>query len=113
MSIIFYDHLITLGQVEKHLKALNLEKVEQEELWGIIDELIHKSVFQRILEILNEEFHHEFLEKFYSAPHHSDLLLFIKEYSNVDPEVEIKKVVQSLEDEIITELKQLLTGHGD
>jgi hypothetical protein len=62
MSKVFYDHLVSLDDVEKALKKRKLSVEEREELWKIIDEMVHHRVVGCILEHLPSEHHGDFVK---------------------------------------------------
>lgn len=94
MSKLFFDHLIVLDEVELEIKKTGVSKEEQEELWGIVDEIVHHKVFDAILSRLPREHHEEFLGMFHAAPHDEK---FIFEYLKV-------KIGDNIEDLLKQEL---------
>ena len=41
MSRIFYDNLVSLNEVERAIKEITDIKEETEELWGLVDDIVH------------------------------------------------------------------------
>jgi hypothetical protein len=106
MSKIFYDHLLVLNEVEGAIR-LNVSSLEEkEELWQIIDELIHHRVMAIILENLPREHHEEFLEKFTLAPYDQKLIVYLNDKSAKKIEDLIRKEAKKIESEIIKEIKK-------
>lgn len=104
MSKVFYDHLIVLEDLEEVIKTKAKTTEEREELWALVDELIHHRVVGCILDRLPPEHHHEFLDKFAKAPHDDGILGFLKERVE-DIEEAIVGVVKKLGEEIKEELR--------
>lgn len=74
MSKIFYDHLLDLEKLDKKIKEVASSQEEREEIWGLVDEIIHHRALGCILDRLSPEHHPEFLEMFHDHPHDEDLL---------------------------------------
>jgi hypothetical protein len=104
MSKIFYDHLIILEELEVHIKAKAQSPEEKEELWGIIDEIIHHRVMGRILDTLPDRFHEEFLTKYHEAPYSEDLTLYLNHRIEGDIEEEVRSEINLVTQEILSEL---------
>jgi len=109
MSKIFYDHLLVLDAISDYIKLKAQEPNEREELWRIVDELVHHRVMGCILDSLPREHHEEFLEKFTDAPFDEELIVYINGKSSKKIEDEIKKVIKELESEILKEIKKQKT----
>ncbi|OGM20318.1 hypothetical protein A2714_04705 [Candidatus Woesebacteria bacterium RIFCSPHIGHO2_01_FULL_38_9] len=105
MSHIFYDHLIILEEVEIEVKNIASSSEEREELWKLIDEIIHHRVLESIFDILPREHHEEFLTKFHEAPYHEELFNYLKEKTQQDVEKVLSEKIQALEKEILKEIK--------
>ena len=105
MSKIFYDHLLILEEVNLFIKRIAQTKEEKEELWGLVDEMIHHKVFDVILRNLPREHHGEFLEKFHKSPHDESLIDYLKEKIGQNVEELIKQEIGSLGEEILREIR--------
>ncbi|SRR5258708_4887285 len=106
MSKIFYDHLIILSEVEVLIKTSASSIDEKEELWKIVDEILHHRVMEVILDNLPREYHEEFLGKFVDRPYDDELIVYINEKAKKDIEKEIRKEAKSIESEILKEIKK-------
>ncbi len=106
MSIIFYDRLIILEGLDKKIKKLVSSNEEIQEIWTMVEELIHHRVLGCILDNLPDHHHPEFLEKFHKSPHDEKLLDFLKEKIDRDMEKVIKNEVKLLKKEILADLKK-------
>lgn len=104
MSKIFYDHLIILTHVETELKTTVETTEEREELWQIIDEIIHNRMLGFLLEKLPNDYHEEFLNAVYDEPYDTRHLDFLNEHIEGDIEEMIRSEVQLLEEELINEI---------
>lgn len=105
MSVIFYDRLIVLDNLDKKLKKLVSSNEELQELWSLIEEMIHHRVIGCVLDRLPEEKHTEFLSRFQERPHDERILDYVKENVQEDIEKIIKKEVKNLHKEILAEIK--------
>ena len=110
MSKIFYDNLIILEEVETEIKKAAETSEEKEELWHLVDEIIHHRVLGCILDKLPGEYHGEFLEKFHKTPHDESLIIFLKEKSGEDIEDLIRKEIENLNSELLREIKSIGKG---
>lgn len=105
MSKIFYDHLIVLEEVDRQIKDNVETSEEKEELWQVVDEIIHHRVLGCVLDHLPGEYHEEFLGKFHEAPHDESLLDYLNEKIKENIEELIKQEIGGLASEILKELK--------
>lgn len=105
MSRLYYDHLIEFEQLEQEIKAIVETLEEREELWHLIDEIIHHRVLGCVLNNLHLDYHEEFLCKFHQCPHDSILLEFLKEKVDEDIEQVIKHELENLNFELLEELR--------
>ena len=106
MSKVFYDHLIVFEEVDVLIKSSSSSREEKEELWSIVDEMVHHSVMNIILDSLPRKYHSEFLEKFTVRPFDDGLILYLNMRTNKDVEKEIKEKVKEIEASIIKDLKK-------
>jgi hypothetical protein len=74
MSKLFFDHLLELKQIDKKIKEVSKTPEEREELWRIVDEIIHHKIMGCVLDNLPIEHHHEFLEIFHGNPHSQKII---------------------------------------
>ena len=64
----------------KNWAAIAKTREEREELWLLVDEIIHHKAVGCVLEKLPSNNHQEFLEIFHKFPHDSDLIFgYLKE----------------------------------
>lgn len=92
---IFYDHLTVFEEITIELDKYKFDRQEREEIVRLVDENMHHRVLDVILTHLPKERHQDFLTKFHSAPHDSNLLTYLK------------KEVENIEDLIISEAKKV------
>ncbi len=69
MSKLFFDNLVDLTKVDREIKEATKTSIEREELWKLVDEIVHHKVMGCILDNLPRENHEEFLELFHERPH--------------------------------------------
>jgi hypothetical protein len=105
MSHLFFDHLVDLKEVEKKIKTVAQTPEEKEELWQIVDELVHHQVLGCIFDHLPQEHHEEFLELFHAKPFDGNLLEFLKNKIKDDIETLIRTEIQNLQTEILEEIR--------
>jgi len=105
MSKVFYDQLITLDEIEHVINLTALSPSEKEELWRIIDEIIHHRVIGCILDNLPAHHHHDFLNRFHHAPHDEELLAYLSEKTGKDIEHLLKEEIVTLKQELIEEFQ--------
>ncbi len=100
MSSVFYDNIIDLNKVEKAFKKHKLTVEEKEEMWKIVDEMVHHRVVGCILEKLPREHHKEFMDKFSEKPHDMAHWDYLKDRITGDVELFIKDELKLLADEV-------------
>lgn len=105
MSRIFYDHLIILEEIDYVIRGSVEAPEEKEELWNLVDEMIHHRVLGCILDKLPEKHHKEFLEKFHSAPNDESHINYLNEKIGGGIEKIIQDEIKILSNEILRELK--------
>lgn len=106
MSRIFWDHLIDTKELEAEINRISRNSEEKQELWQLVDEIIHHRVLGCILDKLPREHHKEFLDEFASRPHDPGLWEILKTKATHDIEVFIIKEVRDLADEILSYLEK-------
>lgn len=104
MSKLFYDHLIILEELDHHIRHVAETPEEKEEMWSIIDEILHHRVIGCVLDRLPEEDHYEFLEKFHQAPHDAELLNYINLRIDEDIEDAIRAEIADIKEELLEEI---------
>ncbi len=106
MSKVYYDHhLVVLEDVDKYIKETAETPEEKEELWQLVDEIVHHRVLECVLDNLPGEYHEEFLGKFQEAPHDLTLMDYLKEKVTENIEELIKQEIGGLATELLEELQ--------
>lgn len=106
MSKLFFDHLIELDEIDKQIKKLAKSQDEREELWGLIDEMVHHKVMGCILDKLPRDNHEEFLDLFHKSPHDEKLLFdYLKKMIGDNIESLIKEEIGVLSADILKDIK--------
>lgn len=101
MSRVFYDDIIDLREVEKHVKRAVKDPEEREEMYKLIDDILHHRLLSSILERLPKEHHKEFMNKFVDHPHDEGHLAYLTERVQTDVKEFIKQEVRILSTEIL------------
>lgn len=105
MSKLFYDKFIILEELDHHIRHASESVEEKEELWSIIDEIIHHRVIGCVLDKLPEEDHYEFLDKFHEAPHDEELYNYINMRIDEDIEDAIRNEMADIREELLEEME--------
>lgn len=106
MSKVFYDHLIEFTKLEIHVNSITQTQEEKNELWEIIDKLIHNRVVKRILQILPSRHHDEFADLLHKRPFDKDIIRFVEHNADEDIEKYLQDEINKLEQELLHELQQ-------
>lgn len=106
MSRVFYDHLIVIEDFDRTIGAHVDTHEQKQELWQLIDEILHHRIMGVILDKLPQEYHEEFLESFRIAPYNTGLLDYLREKIKDDIEESIKLEAQSVLREIVGDLRE-------
>lgn len=106
MSKLFYDHLLTLDEVESEIKRNASSKEEQEEYWRLVDDVIGSTVIEKILDKLPRENHDEFLAMLYKSPHDEELIFgYLRGKAGKNIEEVLKQELKDMKSDILKEIK--------
>jgi hypothetical protein len=106
MSKLFFDYLINLKEIDKQIKRLTNTREEREELWGLVDEMVHHKVVGCILDKMPKNNHEEFLGLFQKSPHDEKLLFdYLKETIGDNIEELIRQEIGDLSTDILNDIK--------
>lgn len=111
MAKIFYDHLVLREEVTAEIDAHNLPPEERDELVHLVDEILHHTTLNVILNHLPKEHHRDFMVRFHAAPHDPELLLFLQRQTTVDIESEIHHHAVKVKQDIINDIRKSHTRH--
>ncbi len=106
MSILFFDKLIVLDKLDNHIKKRYESNEERQEIWQIVEEILHHKVMGCVLNHLPKIHHNEFLEKFHKHPYDESIIEFLSEKSKKD----MKKIIKE-EIKLLTKDLLLLDSH--
>lgn len=107
MSKIFYDKLLALKEIDREIKKVAKTPEEREELWAIVDEIIHHEAMGCLLDRLPREHHEEFLTLFHKSPHDEELLFgYLRDKAGSDIEEQLKKEIDKLSKTLWTEITE-------
>lgn len=105
MSRIFYDHIVVLEEIDKEIKQIAETSEERDELWQLVDEIVHHRVLGCILDHLPHEHHEEFLTKLQERPYDIGIMTYLKKKIRENIEDLIKKEVEDLKQELMETMK--------
>lgn len=106
MSKLFYDYLVELKEIDKQIKKVAKTSEEREELWGLVDEIVHHKVMGCILDKLPRVHHEEFLDLFHKSPHDEDLLFtYLRKKVGDNIEDLIKQEIGNLSNDLLEDIK--------
>lgn len=105
MSKIFYDYLLDFRELDKKIKKIAKSAEEREEIWKLVDEIVHHRILGCILDNLPKKNHSEFLNLFHSLPYDSNLLMnYLKEQIGNNFEELLKQEIGSISTELLKEI---------
>lgn len=95
----------TKNSVDRIIKKYASNTEEKEELWKIIEEIVHHRIVGCVLDNLDRKHHEEFLQKINdSKSFDEDLMSYIKSRSSKDIEKEIQRELEIVEIEILQDV---------
>lgn len=107
MSKLFFDHLVTLEEVDIEISKISQTSEEKEELWNLVDEIVNHRMMITILDKLSIDHHEDFLSRFHEAPHHEAHLDYLNDRLEEKIEEIIKREVAILKIELLQEIRDL------
>ncbi len=106
MSKVFFDKYISVKKLEKYISLVATSLEEKEELWQLVDEILHHRILHCMLDELPKKHHKKFLLKLYDAPHDENILQFLQQKISKDIKSFIELEVESIEHEILKDLQK-------
>lgn len=97
--------MIKHANIEKLIKEHAQSQEEREELWRIVDEIVHHRIVGCVLDNLDKEHHQDFLEKMHDNAFEEDFVNYLESKTNKKVVEKIQEEIQNLESEILNELK--------
>ncbi|MGD8744646.1 MAG: hypothetical protein PVJ52_03570 [Candidatus Woesebacteria bacterium] len=107
MSKVFYDHLIGLEDLEREINSVFEGSEEKEELWQLVDEIIHHRVLGCVLDNLPHEHHEEFISNFHESPHDETHFEYLEQKTEGGIVKEIKISIKQIGDELVSLIEDL------
>ncbi len=104
MSKIFYENFVVLEKIEEFIESSSMSNDEKEELWKIVNEIVHHRVMGCVLENLPREHHDEFLTKAKDSPHDTTLIDYLEEKTGNKISEKIKEEIAAIEEEILKDI---------
>jgi hypothetical protein len=105
MTKLFFDGWAVMDDIEKEIKKVAKTSEEKEELWHLVDDMVHHKVLESILDKLPEASHVEFMGKYHERPFDSEIVKYLKEKIGENVEEIIKTEVGSLAIELLDEIR--------
>lgn len=105
MSKLFFDQLVVLDDLDGEIKKVAKSKEEKEELWQLVDEMVHHRVLGCVLDALPRRHHDEFLERFHKAPHDESLMDYLREKVGENIDELIRQEIGGLAFELLEEIR--------
>lgn len=96
---------LNLSKIENLIKNSALSQEEKEELWKIVDEIIHHRIMGCVLDNLPNEHHEEFLTKFEKKYFDSEAINYLEEKCGLEITDKMKSTLSEVEEEILSEIK--------
>ncbi len=106
VSKLFYDHLILLDDIYTEIEVLAIETGHKKKLKKTIDDLVNHRVLTRILDLLPDKHHEEFLELFHATPYDTKHLHYLQNKTEKDIIQELVKLGKEIKEEIRKEIKR-------
>lgn len=104
MSKLFYDHLTNFETINVLIHQITENKDEKEELWHIVEHILHHRVLEFILDSLHPHHHDTFIVMYHDAPYDHSILFFLKDKIHSGFDKDLEKYLQKLESELIKEI---------
>ena len=106
MSKLFFDHLVSLEEVEIEIRKNASSKEEREELWKLVDGIVNHKVMEKVLDNLPRDNHEEFLELFHKCPYDEQVIFgYLKGKTMQDIEEVLRKDLENIGIDILKEIK--------
>ncbi|MFC1649489.1 hypothetical protein ACFL2C_02110 [Patescibacteria group bacterium] len=106
MAKVFYDKLISLNKLEREIKKISTSLEEREELWHLVDGLMHHRILAWVLDNLELKHHDEFLVRLYNRPHDENLLKYLKKKIKIDVEEFLKAEAHNIMEQVLKDIKK-------
>ena len=95
---------VFLIRLEAIIKDSSNSPEEREELWKIVDEILHHRIMGCVLDTLPREHHEEFLEKIKNDPIDEKLIDYLEEKSGTRVSEKIREEIVAIEEKILKDL---------
>ncbi len=106
MSKVFYDHLVLREEITAELELHHLSAEEKDELIELIDQTLHHTTLNVILNHLPKEHHREFISKFHAAPYDEALLDYLQDKISTDIRREIADQAKKVKADLVAEINR-------
>jgi len=107
MSRVFYDKLIKLEKVEEYINRVAETNEQKQEMWGIVDSMIHYKMMDLILQKLQQDLHEDFIQEFTKKPHDKEHFTYLAKHVGEDIRTFLKLEMERFTMVILKELHSL------
>jgi hypothetical protein len=104
MSKLFYDHLVLVDELFTEIDTLSLSETEKTQIKKVADDLLNHRILIRILDLLPQKHHDDFLTRFHKAPAALTHITYLETVLGREIQGEIILVAQRTKTEIRQEL---------
>lgn len=91
--------------LEHIIKSYAKTREEREELWRIVEEIMHHRIMGCVLDNLPKEHHDEFLDKLSKSNFNEELIEYLNKKTNKNMDEEIAHEIELIEKEILQDIK--------
>lgn len=102
----FFDHLLDLSDLEKVINKSVETKEERDEIWSLVDEIVHHRVLESILDTLHKDHHEEFIMRMKKAPYDESIIEYLSLKVKRDIGEVIKQELGKLTYELLVDIKR-------
>jgi|SRR5581483_8348827 len=97
--------LTRLEKLEKIIKQSSANSDEKEELWTVVQEIVHHRIIGCILDNLDKSHHEAFMSKYLDKKNiDEEIISFLEEKEGKEITHKLHNTIQEIEEEILKEL---------
>lgn len=106
MAKLFFDtnDISSLGKIESLINKSATSLEEKTELFNNVDGILIPKALETVCNILPEQYHEEFLERFIKRPYDESIYGFLDKKVGKDVQKELKKELENLSSDILQEI---------
>lgn len=99
-----HNKYINLKKIEKIINSSSHSLEEKEELWKIVEEIVHHRLMTCALDNLDKKHHQDFLNKYSLNRFNEEIIDYLEKQSGKQMRTKLKEEIDSIEKEILLEL---------